>query len=164
MYILEKIVWFAIGLVIALAIISGLPGCTTIPAVKAPVCQAVQLKGPDGQVVLNFALPNDPEASFINSETDWVPLAVIGEEQDCLLLAVPDPKDSSLIWYLLIQAKGDKLVPLALSVEDQKQVQGERFVKGWWYGGNGAQCPQSVDKDTLIKKLKAHLGIADGSI
>lgn len=164
MSILEKLAWFAIGMVAVIAIATGFSGCAAIPAVKAPVCQAVQLKGSDGQVVLDFALPNDPGASFINAETDWVPLAVIGEEQDCLLLAVPDPKDSSIVWFLLVQDAGDKLVPLVLSVEDQKQVQGERYVKGWWYGGNGAQCPQSMDKDTLVKTLKAHLGIADGSI
>jgi hypothetical protein len=93
-----------------------------------------------------------------------MPIAVIGAKQDCLLLATPDPKDASIIWFLLVQAKDNKLVPLCLSIEDQKEIQGKRFIKGWWYGGDGTQCPKALDKETLIKTLKAHLGMSDGSI
>lgn len=162
--ILTKLAWCAIGMVAVMAVLLGLPRCASIPTVQAPVCQAVQIKNPKGEVVLDFALPNDPGASFITSTTDWMPVAVLGEKQDCLLLAVLDPKDNSIIWFLLVQAKDGKLVPLCLSVEDQKQIQGKRFVKGWWYGGKNAQCPEEMDKDALIKTLKAHLGVADGSI
>jgi hypothetical protein len=51
-----------------------------------------------------------------------------------------------------------------MNLEDFTKVKGKRFVKGWWYGGDGTKYPEVVDLRTLSKNLKAHMGLDDGSI